>query len=261
MSTKNTLDPKFEPLPLGGIFWVPLCLTLFAYVLHASFLTKEFLRGARGLRAIAECLAYAGGALWLAALAFWVRHMGRESEERVRKAAWNGLLLAAGLLVLIYAAGPRLGYRGPLASRSSSPSWRYAFCVENTMKCLIDAEANFRKADYDNDGPDYAYNLAQLHDQLDTEGIPIVLIPPSISKGTKEGYSFGTLATYDAAGGSDPKHGFAYSAVPTEYGATGRLSYIVNQTGQIYYKDIWMGVPPTAWPKNPTKEGWALLGE
>ena len=134
--------------------------------------------------------------------------------------------------------------------------------AEKSLKLMVEAESNFMKADYDGDGKDFCFNLGQLYGQTDKAGKKIMLIPLPLSNGTKEGYTYGTIATFNGAGDSDPKYGFAYYAVPTSYGATGRRQYVVNQTGLIYYKDTGNSTAPTTWPgDDPATQSWILLGE
>ena len=119
--------------------------------------------------------------------------------------------------------------------------------AEKAMKTLIDAQANFMKADYDNDGKDFALTLALLHDQADAAGNMIALIPSSLSAGSKEGYDYSQMATYNSNGDTNEKYGFAYCAVPTIYGDTGRRTYICRHTGEIWYRDSGNNTPETDW--------------
>ena len=139
--------------------------------------------------------------------------------------------------------------------------------AEKSLRTLVDAEANFMKSDYDRDGKDFCFNLGLLQTQTDGAGKAINLIPTTLASGSKEGFTYGVLATYDSAGGTNPQWGFAYYAVPTIYASTGRRTYIVNHTGSIYYKDTgnnstvtssstWAGIAPET-----TANNWILLGE
>ena len=139
--------------------------------------------------------------------------------------------------------------------------------AEKTLKTILDAEADFMKADFDNDGKDFCYNLLNLNAQQDAAGNAINLIPSMPATGIKEGYTYFELGDYDelATPGTDPKYGFAYAAVPTVYGTTGRRTYICNQTGSIFYKDLGATVLTNAstWSAQApsTGNGWNLLGE
>lgn len=99
------------------------------------------------------------------------------------------------------------------------------------MKILLDAEANFFKADYDNNGKDFAFDLAALHDLKDVHGNAIGLIHESFAHGKRAGYRFGTMATSDAKKNKDRKFGFAYHAVPETYEKDGTRTFIVSQRG------------------------------
>lgn len=173
-----------------------------------------------------------------------------------RKIFWLflSILLVWGLTILF--TPPILVHSGDDGGNATS--------AEKAMKTLVDAEKNFRTADYDGDGPDFAYNLSQLHDQKNSAGKEIGLIPSRLANGEKEGYSYNTLATYDTAGGTDPRYGFAYIAIPTQYGVTGRRSYVVNHTGEIFYKDRVAAAAISTrmrWPDTANDTTWTLLGE
>ncbi len=137
--------------------------------------------------------------------------------------------------------------------------------AEKALKTIVDAQANFMKADYDNNGKGFCPTLLLLHDQVDAANNQIALIPTSLANGSKEGYDYAMMADFDAQGNSNILYGFAYSAVPTVYGTTGRRSYIVNHTGTIYYNDLgdnttaagasWQALAPEA------GGGWNLLGD
>jgi type IV pilus assembly protein PilA len=139
--------------------------------------------------------------------------------------------------------------------------------AEKSLKTLVDAESNFMKADPDNDGKDFAYDLDALYGTADAAGNQIQLIPVQFTSlnafpYTKEGYLYGAIPTYNALGQSDRKFGFAYYAVPVEYGTTGRRTYIVNHQGLVYYLDQGSNAAPLGWPADPpTLAGWVLLGE
>lgn len=135
--------------------------------------------------------------------------------------------------------------------------------AEKALRTIVDAESNFMKADYDNDGKDFCYNLSLLHDTTDGAGNQIALIQSVLAAGTKEGYAYGTLADYDTSSGTDPKFGFAYFAIPVSYGTSGRRSYIVNHTGTIYYSDLGSTVVTSSdtWGGLLSANTWILLGE
>ncbi len=131
--------------------------------------------------------------------------------------------------------------------------------AEKALRTIVDAEATFYKTDYDMDGKDYSYDLANLHDQADANGNPIALIDPVLKTGTKEGYLFGVCTTYNAAGDND-KRGFAYYAVPEVYKQTGRKTYVINSEGIMYYKDTGNNNVIGAWPDPINDATWVKAG-
>jgi hypothetical protein len=216
----------------------------------------------RDLLELGACLALALWALLLGLLA-------RRWLSSNPSLCWTLLGVLFGILGFIYAPEaanlrwrPLGYYEGPLRDILPYQSRRcgYATSAEKSMRTLYDAETHFRKADYDKDGKDFCCNLLDLHDLTDAAGIKIQLISRSLAHGCREGYNFGTLDTYDADGGRDPRFGFAYYAVPTQYALTGRRAYIVNHTDRIYCRDL-NGRTPRFWPRHPETEGWTLLGE
>ncbi len=141
--------------------------------------------------------------------------------------------------------------------------------AEKALRALIDAQANFLKADADGTviaiGKNFADTLLTLHDQTDAAGNEIALIPDDLANGTKEGYNYFQMATYNSVGNTDPKYGFAYCAIPVIYGDTGRRTYISRHTGEIWYKDISPAAEITDWTwlddAALTTDGWTRLGE
>ena len=140
--------------------------------------------------------------------------------------------------------------------------------AEKAMRTIVDAEATFMKTDYDqaaNPGKNFAFNLSNLRNTLDAAGNQINLIDGVLAAGAKEGYNFSQMATYNAAGQADRKYGFAYCAVPTQYGDTGRRTYISRHTGEIWYKDQGASTAVTDWTFADdaalTAAGWIRLGE
>ena len=130
------------------------------------------------------------------------------------------------------------------------------------MKTLVDAEANFMfmHAEFGKNGKAFAFNLPKLHEQKDAAGNKIALIPEDLAHGSRGGYRFGDMASYNATQSKNRRFGFAYYAVPETYGKDGTRTFIVNHTGMIYFKNT-KGEPPMDWPEDPEKEGWELLRE
>ena len=137
--------------------------------------------------------------------------------------------------------------------------------AEKAMRTLIDAQSNFLKADCDGGGKSFAPALADLYSTTDAAGSVVALISESLSTGTKEGYVFSQMATYNGAGATDPRFGFAYCAIPVVYGDTGRRTYIARHTGEIWYKDISPAATITDWTWADDAalgtDAWTRLGE
>ncbi len=136
--------------------------------------------------------------------------------------------------------------------------------AEKSMRTIVDAEAAFMKTDYDmatDPGKNFAYNLANLDDTLDGAGNAVHLIDGVLKAGSKGGYDFGVLATYNASGGVDKRYGFAYYAVPSSYPDTGRKTYVVNHEGVMYYKDTGSAAVPGGWPDPINDATWVQVGK
>ena len=187
------------------------------------------------------CAVYATATLWLLTLGIWVLLRSR-SRKPCRTAAWLGFGTGTFLLMALSIVGPRLGYDdGFFSCRYSCFRAGGECCAERTLLDLARAEEDFRRESYAND-------LAQLGDR----------ISPALASGRKEGYTYGTLRTCDEEGQTDRSLGFAYVAAPEQYGDTGRRTYIMNQTGEIWFQDLG-GKSQTDWPRDLVKEGWTLF--
>jgi len=81
----------------------------------------------------------------------------------------------------------------------------------------------------------FAHSLAELHQEGATDG----------------GYRLRLNAT-DA--------GFVAWAVPAQARITGQFTFVTNETGLIYRKEI-EGEPVTPWPADPLSDGWTRLGD
>ena len=130
--------------------------------------------------------------------------------------------------------------------------------AKESMKDLINAETTYFQ---NHNEKTYCYDLSKLRDATYGKDGKIPLILPDLAAGKKDGYRFGTVPTYNGNSDKDPKRGFAYYAVPLEYEKTGVKTFIVNQSGVVYWKDTDGNTPPPTWPvvENPQIDGWHLL--
>ena len=134
------------------------------------------------------------------------------------------------------------------------------------MKAFVDAQREYAEADRDGKGAQYARRLLSSDGQKDglywptAEDEPESPFGPLVGEARAEGYSrkregrtpyhgylFRVLTEQgkDAPGGARPYivrgrmiGGFALLAEPAEYGSSGVKTFIVNQDGVVYEKDI-----------------------
>jgi hypothetical protein len=59
---------------------------------------------------------------------------------------------------------------------------------------------------------------------------------------------------HDGSGRSDARYGFC--AYPERYGVSGRLTFIISESGTVYRKDTG-GKPPAGYPMDPVAAGWS----
>ncbi|HEY3197516.1 MAG TPA: DUF2950 domain-containing protein [Nitrospirales bacterium] len=140
---------------------------------------------------------------------------------------------------------------------------------------IVDAERDYAAQDPDGDGiPEYASKFVSTpgkHDGLYWEtkaGEPLSPLGPLLAAATGEGYpsDSAVLAPYhgyfyrlltqqgkDAVGGAHAYlvngkmiGGFAVIAYPAAYGASGIMSFIANQDGAVFEKDLGESTPATA---------------
>lgn len=152
-----------------------------------------------------------------------------------------------------------------------------------TLLTLCSAQADFRSNDRDGDGINnfWVKDIAGLHG-LETAGQPIRLIMIQTAdadrtpgkgkygavKGDQpqDGYFFvspntclikGKPVTYDEGKGRNASR-FAGVAYPAQYGRTGTLTYLTNETNTVWSKDTG-GKPIEEFPENPLNDGWVKV--
>jgi hypothetical protein len=152
------------------------------------------------------------------------------------------------------------------------------------LHTLVEAQRLYRKSDWDGDGrSQYAPFLVHLWRSVDANGHPVEvhLLPRVFAIAMSpawavDGYYFTDLrvrqrpissaetdsATYSHAGtadysGIDLQHGWAVCAAPAAYGETGFASFIADQTGKVWGKDI--KTAQTFYPDDPQRLGWVEL--
>ena len=159
--------------------------------------------------------------------------------------------------------------------------------AELSLLFVRQAQETFKNSDSDRNGAaDYwTRDLAGLYGLKDAAGQAIFLLDPEtagadadgaarygLAAGPKSGYFFKALVTDqdgNAYAKDDDKDGqsftnkarFGVVAWPAGYGATGRFTFVMNESGKIWKKDT-TGQPVDKWPgKDPAAEGWLATGE
>ncbi len=134
------------------------------------------------------------------------------------------------------------------------------------LRVYADAQREYAEVDHDGKGPQYARSLLSREGQQDglywptAEGQPESPLGPLVAQAREEGYSGGktgptpyhgyffrvlTAQGPSAAGGARDYiaggrmiGGFAMIATPADYGNSGVKSFIVNQDGKVFEKDL-----------------------
>jgi hypothetical protein len=155
-----------------------------------------------------------------------------------------------------------------------------------SLKALVAAEAEFKKNDRDGNGlhdfwvGDVSSLYRFMHNNkeirlidkslADADAAPLKLQSLSPLKLEKPlpraGYLFVVLAKYSEndktepfhSGGFRNEHKFAFAAYPSEYGKSGRATFVVGESGTVWKKNL-EGKPPEAFSESPWKEDWDRL--
>lgn len=214
--------------------------------------------------------------------------MARSYDFAVMKKAW-ATAVAIGALVLLsvaaYVYGPPSG-----ASINVPHSPLFG------LKVIVEAERNFMKHDRDANGlrEYWVGDVAGLYSLIGAHDDAVRLISPEIAcldanpvgvDGGKRrfrklsaepsssqrrwkyavipvrwnGESYGRDLDDDGRY-CEGESGFAFCAYPATYGADSRHTWIVNETGRIWKRDLG-GHPVRQFPANPENEGWTLVTE
>jgi hypothetical protein len=151
--------------------------------------------------------------------------------------------------------------------------------AEVTLTFIRNAEDSFKNSDSDANGvADYwTRDVAGLHSLKDRSGQAIFLLDPQtaaadpdgaarygLTVAPKNGYFFKMMVgdpdgeAYQKDDGKTNKTRYGVVAWPAVAGATGRFTFITNESGKIWKKDT-QGQPVDRWPgKDPAKDGWTL---
>ncbi|HLY09761.1 MAG TPA: DUF2950 family protein, partial [Planctomycetota bacterium] len=151
--------------------------------------------------------------------------------------------------------------------------------AEQNLQFIRNAEESFKSSDSDANGvADYwTRDVAGLHSLKDRSGQAIFLLDPQtasadpdgagrygLAVAPKNGYFFKMMVgdpdggAYQKDDGKTNKTRFGVVAWPAVAGATGRFTFITNESGKTWKKDT-QGQPVDRWPgKDPAKDGWTL---
>ena len=174
-------------------------------------------------------------------------------------------LILVPLLIIVAIALP-----GMVPDRKASNEWA---TVAN-LRIYANAQNTYRRTDHDGDGLyEYAHPYVKLNTE-ETGGKPIRLIdeafanasrhgPPGGVTLPRSGYVFVDVVGDEGGGDYDDgdgnfTNGFGLCAVPSEYGKTGRRTFIIGVDCTVYCKDT-EGKPVTRCP-SPDEEGWVPAG-
>jgi hypothetical protein len=187
-----------------------------------------------------------------------------EGASRRGRGCLIRFLLSPMLLVVIGVAV--VGLFGLLAGLSITPDsfrppegW-----VADCFRDYASAQKMFKRNDWDGDGLlEYAPDLRELHGAKDMAGKQIQLINESMAsaRGSEatpwQGYLFLEMKT---VGGKpiDWAKDFALCAVPSQYGKTGWLTYIVKTDGRVWSRDSGTGEFVADFPADPESQGWTM---
>jgi hypothetical protein len=164
------------------------------------------------------------------------------------------------------------------------------------LKLIVEAEREFMRNDRDGNGlrEYWVGEVAGLRTLRDARGVPLRLIEASIAHrdassvgvdggrrrfstlpaeadGSMRRWKYAVIPTrwngapYGMDLDNDGRNcesevGFAFCAYPEIYGEATRHTWIVNETGRIWKKDL-AGHPAGQFPANPETEGWILATE
>lgn len=201
-----------------------------------------------------------------------LREIGRSRPELGGSGMAIAGIVTGGLSIVLVPFGIVAAIAIPalLQSRMTADE---AVAVASLRSCA-NAQNIYRKTDYDGDGVyEYAHPYVKLY-ATGQGGMPVRLIdggfanasrddPPGGVTTPKSGYVFVDIVAHADGGSYDDGEGnfemnFGLCAVPSEYGKTGRNTFIIGADCTVYRKDTG-GAPVTEYP-SIDEEGWEPAG-
>ncbi len=151
--------------------------------------------------------------------------------------------------------------------------------AEFGLQMLRNAEETFKNSDSDANGVAdfWTRDVAGLYAVKDRSGQAVFLVDPAtaaadpdgaarygLTPAAKNGYFYKMMLSdqdgeaYQKDDGKSNKTRYGIVAWPAAPGATGRFTFITNESGKTWKKDT-LGMPVTRWPgKDPATDGWTL---
>jgi len=151
--------------------------------------------------------------------------------------------------------------------------------AEFGLQVVRNAEETFKNSDSDANGVAdfWTRDVAGLHSLKDRSGQAIFLVDPALAAADpegaarygltpapKNGYYYKMMVSdqdggaYQKDEGKSNKTRYGVVAWPAVPGATGRFTFITNESGKTWKKDT-LGKPVDRWPgADPAKDGWTL---
>jgi len=151
--------------------------------------------------------------------------------------------------------------------------------AEFSLQLLRNAEETFKNSDSDANGVAdfWTLDVAGLYAVKDRSGQAVFLIDPAtaaadpdgaarygLAPAPKNGYYYRMMVSdqdggiYQKDDGKSNKTRYGIVAWPAVPGATGRFTFITNESGKTWKKDT-LGKPVDRWPgKDPAADGWTL---
>jgi hypothetical protein len=148
----------------------------------------------------------------------------------------------------------------------STPTERFQSAI---LKQIAQAQSAFWRDDLDANGKQdfWRHDVAGLYHLPGRGGGALRLIDMSLARAdtTPEsrfgqtpapigGYFLRAIQLVDE--GTLDRQRFFACCYPAAYPSGGRFSFIINEDGVIYRKDLGRGGPPERYPRDPKEEGW-----
>jgi hypothetical protein len=197
-----------------------------------------------------------------------------ESRSNVGVSVSSGVAYVGVVAAVAIPAFMRMQSHGPPGGIAGNE-----MIAELSLQFIRNAEDTFKNSDSDANGVAdfWTRDVAGLHALKDRSGQAIFLLDAAtaaadpegaerykLTPAPKNGYFYKMMVSdpdggvYQKDDGKTNKNGYGVCAYPAVPGASGRFTFITNETGKTWKKDT-QGKPVLKWPgKDPAAEGWTL---